>query len=182
MDVWRGSLQALLVGVVCGGALGLLPGRVAGNPGRCSLRLPPSLCELRRTGCWPRATLCRPFRAQEGPGRKAANARNDDWYCRASQTFIYRRDCFCRWEVHDRIAQIGGGAAGKGRRCESAARDGTKDSRDAHSASLPALDGAVPQGWQGAAVSELSRRRHPKEPPFVRSIDRSAEPTYFERG
>ena len=37
---------------------------------RRSLRLPPSLCELRRTGCLPRATLCRPFRAHEGWGRK----------------------------------------------------------------------------------------------------------------
>ena len=35
----------------------------------------------------------------------------------------------------------------KGESVEAAAHAGTKDSRDAHSASLPALRGAVPKGW-----------------------------------
>ena len=45
IGTWRGwvvrrrFLQTLLVGAACEGALGLLPGRVAGNPGRRSLRL-----------------------------------------------------------------------------------------------------------------------------------------------
>ena len=58
-------MQTLLVSVGCEGALGLLPCRVAGNPGRHSPRL----------AC-PWATLCRPFRAQEGAGRKVANMKN----------------------------------------------------------------------------------------------------------
>jgi hypothetical protein len=49
--------------------------------------------------------------------------------------------------MHARFARIGGGAAGKGWRCESTGLAGTKDSRDAHSASLPALSGAAPSDY-----------------------------------
>ena len=38
-------------------------------------------------------------------------------------------------------------ADGKGEHVEVAVRAGTKGFRDAHSASLPALRGAAPQGW-----------------------------------
>ena len=45
LNLQRRSMQTLLVGLGCGGVLGLLPGRDGGGPGKRSPRLGiPSLC------------------------------------------------------------------------------------------------------------------------------------------
>ena len=85
--------------------------------------------------------------------------------------FHFARGYFCRWMMCGRSARIRGGAAGKRENVESAARAGTKDSRDTHSA------------WRGTAelvrnrcvesvISGLSRRRHPKRSAVIAVADR----------
>jgi hypothetical protein len=76
-----------------------------------------------------------------------SHSRTGDLYCRASQTFILQETTL---QIGDAPTYRTAPEAERLERCgiaESAERAGTKDSRDAHSASLPALCGATPQGW-----------------------------------
>ena len=75
------------------------------------------------------------------------------WFLRLSILFFryYAVVCGMYWRgveiTHVAVDESEAAAQGKRGRIEASVRAGTKDSRDAHSASLPALRVATAQGW-----------------------------------